>query len=246
MLSSIAKVATMSDARQQQRTLGSYLSWWQFFAICIVLVMVLVSFSPSRPPELPAAASHPAMAVSTPSISAAEVAECRRTIDARKADYVRLLGARQFREAREALGECPVVLNDEMLVALRDGADKVRHIATASDVKAPAEDRLLAIQLLAERWPEAAEPYALSLPKLRVQAERERAESIKRNIAAEKARRRKEGVTLGMTDDEVLDSQWGKPSHVNRTTNKHGVREQWVYPGGYLYFEDGKLTSIQN
>lgn len=32
----------------------------------------------------------------------------------------------------------------------------------------------------------------------------------------------------------------------NRTTNIHGTHEQWVYDGGYLYFQNGILTSIQN
>ena len=41
-------------------------------------------------------------------------------------------------------------------------------------------------------------------------------------------------------------SSWGKPRKVNRSTYTFGVHEQWVYDGGYLYFEDGKLTSIQN
>jgi flagellar basal body rod protein FlgB len=58
---------------------------------------------------------------------------------------------------------------------------------------------------------------------------------------------RKEGVSLGMTADEVKASSWGRPERVNRTTNSFGVREQWVYGGGgYLYFKDGVLRTIQN
>ena len=50
-----------------------------------------------------------------------------------------------------------------------------------------------------------------------------------------------------MTKEEVLQSNWGKPEKVNKTTNQYGVHEQWVYPGyQYLYFDDGILTSIQN
>lgn len=61
------------------------------------------------------------------------------------------------------------------------------------------------------------------------------------------ARRRKEGVGLGMTADQVEQSSWGRPAKINRTTTVRGVREQWVYPsGGYLYFDDGVLTAIQN
>jgi hypothetical protein len=64
----------------------------------------------------------------------------------------------------------------------------------------------------------------------------------------ERDMRKTQGVRLGMSAEEVLQSTWGKPESVNRTTTSRGVREQWVYPGrhNYLYFEDGVLTSIQN
>lgn len=65
--------------------------------------------------------------------------------------------------------------------------------------------------------------------------------------AEDRKRRKREGVRVGMTADEVLMSQWGRPERVNRTVTKYGVREQWVYPGfQYLYFENDKLTSIQH
>lgn len=55
------------------------------------------------------------------------------------------------------------------------------------------------------------------------------------------------GVNVGMTQEDILASSWGKPTKVNRTTYSFGVHEQWVYRGGnYLYLEDGILTSIQN
>lgn len=64
---------------------------------------------------------------------------------------------------------------------------------------------------------------------------------------AEAARRRKQGVSIGMTREEVLASSWGKPQRVNTTTTAYRVREQWVYgDNNYLYFENGILTSIQN
>lgn len=60
------------------------------------------------------------------------------------------------------------------------------------------------------------------------------------------ARRRQEGVRIGMTEDDVLKSSWGRPRKINRTITTQGVREQWVYASGYLYFEDGSLTAIQD
>jgi len=56
------------------------------------------------------------------------------------------------------------------------------------------------------------------------------------------------GVRIGMTVDQVLSqSHWGRPWSINRTTSATGVREQWVYgEGQYLYFDNGRLTTIQN
>lgn len=63
----------------------------------------------------------------------------------------------------------------------------------------------------------------------------------------ERAKRKKEGVFIGMTKEEVLASKWGKPKERNKSTNASGTSEQWVYGGrNYLYFDDDILTSIQN
>lgn len=65
---------------------------------------------------------------------------------------------------------------------------------------------------------------------------------------ADLARRKREGVALGMTQQQVLESNWGRPSRVNRTSTARGTHEQWVYSDGrgYLYFQDGILTAVQN
>lgn len=65
--------------------------------------------------------------------------------------------------------------------------------------------------------------------------------------AAAKAKAKSEGVRIGMTQEQVLASSWGRPQKVNKTTTAYGVHEQWVYSGyNYLYFEDGILRTIQN
>lgn len=69
----------------------------------------------------------------------------------------------------------------------------------------------------------------------------------KQKAKAEADYKAKGGVKIGMTKEQVLKSNWGKPESVNATTNAGGVREQWVYGGrNYLYFTNGILTSIQN
>lgn len=63
----------------------------------------------------------------------------------------------------------------------------------------------------------------------------------------DREKKKKEGVKIGMSMQDVLDSSWGSPKKVNRTTNASGTREQWVYGGqNYLYFVNGVLTSVQN
>lgn len=56
----------------------------------------------------------------------------------------------------------------------------------------------------------------------------------------------KKNVRIGWTKQMCIES-WGKPKDINKTTTQYSVREQWVYGNGnYLYFENGKLTTIQN
>ncbi len=52
---------------------------------------------------------------------------------------------------------------------------------------------------------------------------------------------------IGMTDEMARDSL-GSPNDINKSTGAWGVKEQWVYSKKdiYLYFDNGKLTSIQN
>jgi hypothetical protein len=55
-------------------------------------------------------------------------------------------------------------------------------------------------------------------------------------------------VQIGMTREQAI-AGWGRPRDINRTTALYGVHEQWVYGeygSGYLYFEDGRLTTVQN
>ena len=90
--------------------------------------------------------------------------------------------------------------------------------------------------------PRAKDLYVKAGDAMSIQA----AKRADQEAAALKKQKKRSGVTLGMDQQDVLDSSWGKPNKVNRTTNARGVSEQWVYDGGYLYFDDGVLTSIQN
>jgi hypothetical protein len=52
-------------------------------------------------------------------------------------------------------------------------------------------------------------------------------------------------VKIGMSREQVRLS-WGEPKDINSTITRRGTSEQWVYSGNYLYFENGKLTTIQD
>lgn len=92
----------------------------------------------------------------------------------------------------------------------------------------------------------AAEKIATAIREKRA-AEVERKAEIQQQ-AKRDAFARRPGVKIGMTPDEVVEkSNWGRPQKKNRTTTTHGISEQWVYGNGnYLYFENGRLTAIQN
>lgn len=56
---------------------------------------------------------------------------------------------------------------------------------------------------------------------------------------------------IGESQERTLKCGWGTPQRINRTTTGTLTgaltREQWVYGGrNYLYFIDGRLTTIQN
>ncbi|HEY8804615.1 MAG TPA: hypothetical protein VIM42_05810 [Clostridium sp.] len=66
-------------------------------------------------------------------------------------------------------------------------------------------------------------------------------------LASADAKARTEGVRIGMTTQECINSTWGRPDSINRTTTAYGISEQWVYNNtNYLYFDNGILTNIQN
>lgn len=53
-------------------------------------------------------------------------------------------------------------------------------------------------------------------------------------------------ISIGMTKEMVIDA-WGKPKDINKTITNYGTREQWVYGlSSYVYFENGKVITIQN
>lgn len=91
------------------------------------------------------------------------------------------------------------------------------------------------------------DPKAIALleksSKLRVADQVKQQEKQDRIIKAEK---KKKGVYIGMTKQDVLDSSWGKPERVSKTTTAFGETEIWHFSGGFLYFVGDSLNQIHN
>jgi hypothetical protein len=139
-----------------------------------------------------------------------------------------------------------------------EDARKAREAAARE--KAEAEERRIAAMTPAERAAEEAEKKrkielaaaeqarALALKQMELKKAQEvAAKREELRLIALKKENKKAGVRIGMTKQDVYESSWGRPNSVNKTTNRYGVHEQWVYEGrNYLYFENGILTSVQN
>ena len=67
-----------------------------------------------------------------------------------------------------------------------------------------------------------AGPDAAAYQKIMDQWQQAVAAQVKRDEQADRARKKREGVRLGMSPQDVLDSSWGKPDKINRTTRASG------------------------
>lgn len=117
------------------------------------------------------------------------------------------------------------------------------EILKASRDLLAAGDEHMAAATLNPCLPISKDPTFAALVK---KIETARTVKVAKAAKEEAAQKKKSGVHIGMSKDDVLASMWGKPRKINRTTTARGTREQWVYDGGYLYFEGDTLTTIQN
>lgn len=171
---------------------------------------------------------------------------CRADYENQKQSYAALVAAKKPWEAATSIRLCATTLKDPELLAMVSKAEVQAHVQELKSTKSTVRDKLQALELLTRDYPSEAKPYESMRPALVARLEADTKAEDQRRMRAEAARKKKEGVSIGMTMDEVRASSWGKPKHVNRSTYSFGVHEQWVYDGGYLYFKDGTLTSIQN
>lgn len=166
--------------------------------------------------------------------------KCRLDVADQRGQYKKLMAQARYWEASTAIRHCANVLSDKELLALVTEAEFQSHLKDVRNEKTPPLERVRLVEVLRQDFPEQAKKLDAMLTKIAAQAE-----AKGRSDVAEA--KRKQGVRVGMSKDDVLASSWGRPETVNRTTTAQGTREQWVYGGrNYLYFEGDRLVSIQN
>lgn len=158
-------------------------------------------------------------------------------------EFQALVQQRRLNEAFSVLNDCAQATGDAQLQALAARARIADLLDTAQNPRYFVGARLTALDLLLRDYPteRTAENDRLHAKLVKLQ-EIELAAEARRTAA----RKRREGVSVGMTKDDVLASAWGRPEKINRSSYNWGTREQWVYRGNnYLYFHDDTLESIQ-
>ncbi|MEK6417527.1 MAG: hypothetical protein V4803_32520 [Burkholderia gladioli] len=53
-------------------------------------------------------------------------------------------------------------------------------------------------------------------------------------------------VSFGMTEEQVLASDWGKPNHVLTEQTPTGIVDLWSYGGNFISFRNGHLEEVLN
>lgn len=110
----------------------------------------------------------------------------------------------------------------------------------------PYEDVARETQAALDKMHQGQEEINAGWPAYYRARAKERATDRRNEQAANDARCAKiGGASVGMNAAAIRKSCWGRPLRVNTTLTARGTHEQWVYAGGYLYLDDGVVTSIQ-
>jgi len=210
-----------------------------FFALLVVSAIFQGTGSNSSQPR-PDATTAQSKAMSA---EAAIAHRCGVERDQVLADVRKHVEAGENWKAHLAVRPCALAQpNDEQYVTLSTQTEVADYLFTITSKTAKWDERLRAHRQLASVDPKTAARYAAELQQLEARALRETKQEQQKFAAA----KRKEGASIGMTKEDVLASSWGRPEKINTTTTIRGSREQWVYGGGYLYFDENILTAIQN
>jgi hypothetical protein len=165
---------------------------------------------------------------------------CNAELHNRLTEYDRFIAQKQYWNAYLQLNKCAEILNRDELRAKSSDADVMERQSIIANPKATQREKADAMAVLVRDYPAKFSHLVEKMETLNKKLDADDKKHIK-------AERRKEGVFIGMTMQDVRDSSWGRPESINRTTFANSSREQWVYGlRNYLYFKNGVLSSIQN
>lgn len=180
-------------------------------------------------------------------VKARNAEECKSELPAQIPEFDRLMREKNYPAAVLALKKCALATDRPDLIAKVRAAEVRVLVATIEDPSSMGWSRDEAIRELSTIDPGLAEKHKAKLPEYEARASAYQEKARLAAAADLRRKKRREGVSIGMSQQDVLDSSWGRPQKVNKSTTVYGVREQWVYGGGnYLYFEDGVLTTIHH
>ena len=167
-------------------------------------------------------------------------ASCQESRKEKQKNYQKFMAERRFWDAAVSIRSCANALDDSSLKKLVAEAEIRSHKSDIDNPKLSLRNKAKAIELLMRDYPDEGKKYEALRNKFLMQADAQ-------DRSAEAKRRKSEGVRIGMTKEEVVASSWGRPDYINRTIHRDSEREQWVYGHrNYLYFENGRLSTIQN
>jgi hypothetical protein len=214
--------------------LGSMFTAFKYCAGAFLALVLVVACNNGYERYSKVAENATAPAKSTPS------EQCATQLPNHIAEYDRLIAAKQYWDAYLKLSSCADLLGRSDLKDKVKEADILERQAIINNQKSTPREKANAMEVLARDYPEQFSGLAPKAQELTKKLDSDEKKRIK-------AERRKYGVSIGMTMEEVQDSSWGKPQSINRSIYANTTREQWVYGGrNYLYFDNGVLTSIQN
>ena len=140
-----------------------------------------------------------------------------------------------------------VLANDQVNASASLCKTNIAKLTADANAKLKAGNPDKAFDMLYQCGPDLTDPGALEVKKQARLASLKKAEKNDPTSPVKlKAAKKREGVSIGMTKEDVVGSSWGRPRSINKTVTRYGTREQWVYDGGFLYFENEVLTTIQN
>lgn len=204
-------------------------------AALLALVAVSLNWGGSAPTS-PGRAAEAVPAASDP-----VVVKCQSERAAMVAAYQSLVKSDPW-QASTSIRLCADRLQDKEMQAMVAAAEKADLEKTLQNAKAFPDVRLDALEKLTA----LGQPLTPERAKLKEDLARKVAQNEALLAKSAKARKKAEGVRVGDSMQDAIDSSWGKPERINRTQSAYGTREQWVYGNGnYLYFRDGVLESIQ-